>query len=32
MYRNNRRYRNKLAEKRALESRELQRRVARLES
>ena len=31
MYRNNRSYRNKLAEKRALESRELQRRVARLE-
>lgn len=31
MYRNNRSYRNKLAEKRVLESRELQRRVARLE-
>lgn len=31
MHRNNRSYRNKLAEKRALESRELQRRVARLE-
>ena len=31
MYRSNRSYRNKLAEKRALESCELQRRVARLE-
>ena len=31
MYRNNRYYRNKLVEKRALKSRELQRRVARLE-
>ena len=31
MYRSNRSYRNKLAEKRVLESRELQRRVARLE-
>lgn len=31
MYRSNRGYRNKLAAKRALESRELQRRVARLE-
>ena len=31
MYRNNRSYINKLAEKRALESHELQRRVARLE-
>lgn len=31
MYRNNRSYRNRLAEKRVLESRELQRRVARLE-
>lgn len=31
MYRSNRSYRDKLAEKRALESRELQRRVARLE-
>lgn len=31
MYRSNRRYRNKLVEKRVLKSRELQRRVARLE-
>lgn len=31
MYRNNRYYRNKLVEKRVLKSRELQRRVARLE-